>query len=101
MVTELGYKWISHLLEDISVKLTLSSIAILSVGDELLVYLHDTFIFHVRKKAVRILAPLELTPAAITRIPHDADRRIIDLIRMARNAELSHFAGHKKGGLLH
>ncbi len=100
MVTDLAYKLISHLLEDVVVKLTLSSMAVLSLGDGLLEYLNHPPIFHARKKVVRIVAP-ELNPDVATPIPYDADRRIIDLIRIARNADVSHFAGHKQGGLLH
>lgn len=100
MVTDLGYKSLSHLLEDIAVKLTLSGRAVISLRGDLLAYLYDHSTFYLRKKAVRIVVP---EPTSDMKIPilHDADRRIIDLIRMARNAEVSHFAGHTQGGLLH
>ena len=100
MVSDLDHRSISHLLGDIAVKLTLGSIVVLSLGDGLLERLNHPPIFHAKKKAVRIVAS-ELNPATTTSIPCDADRRIIDIVRMARNADIKYFAGHKEGGLLH
>ena len=51
---------ISELLDDIDVKLTGSSKSAASVGDDMLVYLLDMAILHVRKKAVQILGVPEI-----------------------------------------
>lgn len=47
-------KSLSKLLDEIDIKLTSSSRAAAEIGDELLVYLLDMAILHVRKKAVRV-----------------------------------------------
>ncbi len=94
MVRDLENNSILHLRNDIALKLTLGTRAVLYLLDELLVRLRGTSILHVNKTAALSLDQLELIPPTTTRILHDEDRRIIDLIRMARNADVSHFARH-------
>lgn len=95
-----GRKSISHLIEDIEVKLTLRSRAVVSVGDALLAHLLDTSFLHAKKIAVSTDESRGPNSVASTPITHDAER-IIELIRMARNADVTHFTRHKQGGLLH
>jgi hypothetical protein len=91
---------VDFIIEEIEVRFTLRIRVASSAKNQLLARLRDTFVRYTNKKAVTISDPRELTSVAPTIITQDAER-IIDLIRMARNADVGHFGRHKQGGLPH
>ena len=57
-------KSISEMLDDIDIKLTACSKAAAGMGDDMLVYLLDMAILHVRKKAVHLVGAAAIRSTA-------------------------------------